>query len=200
MQNIDLIPLASYVFVTTFTPGPNNITCTSMAVLYGLRQALRFIYGIISGFFIMMLVCGSLSHILLKTIPDIEPILRWVGAVYILWLAYIILRASYSFKVDKEVKPLGFTAAFFLQFVNPKAAIYGLTIYSVFLAPLTSNSLYVALSAGIFAVVTFSATFTWALFGTTLKKFLYNQRLKNLINLVLVLLLIYTAATLAGIL
>ena len=200
MQDIDLIPLASYVFVTTFTPGPNNITCTSLAVLYGMRTTLKFIYGIITGFFVMMLLCGSLSHLLLKAIPAIEPILRWVGAVYILWLAYTILRASYSFGEDKEIKPLGFWTGVFLQFVNPKAAVYGLTIYSVFLAPLTSVPLYVALSAGIFAVVTFSATFTWALFGTTLKMFLHNQKLKNLINLVLVLLLIYTAIKLSGLL
>ncbi len=200
MQEIDLIPLASYVFVTTFTPGPNNITCTSLAVLYGMRTTLKFIYGIITGFFVMMLLCGSLSHLLLKAIPAIEPVLRWVGAAYILWLAYSILRASYSFGDDKETKPLGFWTGVFLQFVNPKAAVYGLTIYSVFLAPFTSVPLYVALSAGIFAVVTFSATFTWALFGTTLKRFLHNQKLKNLINLVLVLLLIYTAIKLSGLL
>lgn len=200
MFEIDLIPLASYVFVTTFTPGPNNITCTALAVQYGMGRTLKFIYGIITGFFLMMLVCGSLSHLLLKTIPAIEPVLRWVGAGYILWLAYVTFRASYSFGEETKAMPLGFWTGLLLQFLNPKAAIYGLTIYSVFLAPLTSNPAYVALSAGIFAVITFSATSSWALFGTSIKTFLHNQKLKKMINLVLVLLLVYTAAKLAGVL
>lgn len=84
----DLIPLASFVLVTTFTPGPNNISSASMGILHGYRATLRYLSGISTGTFLVMLLCGWISSTLLQVFPAVKGVLRIVGALYILWLAW----------------------------------------------------------------------------------------------------------------
>lgn len=197
-MNTDMIPLFSFVIATTFTPGPNNISSASMGAIYGYKKALNYLVGIASGFFLVMIACAYLSSVLLTLIPFAERYLRWIGACYILWLAIGTLRSSYSFSESDRVAK-AFTKGFILQLFNPKVAVYGLTLYSTFLAPIASRLDYLLLSALIFAFTAFVATSTWALFGAVIQRKLKNSTLKEIVNTSLSILLIYTAIELAGI-
>jgi cysteine/O-acetylserine efflux protein len=197
-MNIDMIPLISFVIVTTFTPGPNNISSASMGVMYGYKTAFNFLVGIAFGFFVVMIACAYLSSALLAVIPVAERYLRWIGAVYILWLAIGTLRSSYSFSESNGLSK-AFTKGFILQLFNPKVAVYGLTLYSTFLAPISRRMDYLSLSALSFAFTAFVATSTWALFGTAIKGKLRNNSFKKIVNTSLSILLIYTAIELLGI-
>ena len=146
MMGIEMIPLISFVLATTFSPGPNNISSASMGVLYGFRRTLKYLVGIAAGFFLVMLLCAWVSSTLLKFIPAIEPALRVAGAVYILWLAIGTARASYDFK-ETDQPPLAFKMGFLLQALNPKVVVYGLTLYSTFLAAAANNPVILAVSA-----------------------------------------------------
>ena len=196
-MNIDMVPLISFVMVTTFTPGPNNISSASMGAIYGYKKAFNYLVGIASGFFIVMIACAYLSSALLTVIPLAERYLRWIGACYILWLAIGTLRSSYSFSESDRVTK-AFTKGFILQLFNPKVAVYGLTLYSTFLAPISSHLDYLSLSALVFAFTAFIATSTWALFGAAIKKKLKNNSFKKIVNISLSILLIYTAIELLG--
>ncbi len=57
-MNIDMIPLISFVIVTTFTPGPNNISSAAMGVTYGYWRTIPYLFGIASGFFLVMLAAA----------------------------------------------------------------------------------------------------------------------------------------------
>lgn len=126
-MNIDTIPLISFVIVTTFTPGPNNISSAAMGVAHGYRRTLTYLFGIAAGFFIVMLVSAYLSSALLNVMPFAERYLRWIGAAYILYLAVGPLRADYRFSGDKGAGG-AFAKGFVLQLFNPKVAVYGLTL------------------------------------------------------------------------
>ncbi len=197
-MGIDFFPLLSFVMITTFTPGPNNITSASMGVLYGYRDTLRYLTGIMVGFFFIMLLCAYVSSTLLNFIPSAEPILRVIGAAYILWLAIGTARASYTFN-NTDSSPMGFKKGFFLQTFNPKVAVYGLTLYSTFLSSAAGSYFILTLFALLFAITAFCATSTWALCGAAIRQHLHQPRIRVLINTVLVLLLVYTAIELAGI-
>ena len=197
-MNIDMIPLISFVIVTTFTPGPNNISSASMGVMYGYKTAFNFLVGIAFGFFVVMIACAYLSSALLAVIPVAERYLRWIGAVYILWLAIGTLRSSYSFS-ESDGLSKAFTKGFILQLFNPKVAVYGLTLYSTFLAPISRRMDYLSLSALSFAFTAFVATSTWALFGAAIKEKLKNNSFKKIVSTSLSILLIYTAIELLGI-
>lgn len=197
-MDTDFIALVSFILITTFTPGPNNISSASMGILYGYKKSLAYLFGIVTGFFLVMLFCGWISSGLL-IFPAFESILRVVGALYIIWLAYHTFKASYTFNEDRQVL-LGFSKGFFLQLLNPKAIIYGLTLYSTFLAKISTNPFYLFVSALILGCVGFCAVSTWTLFGATIRTISNRPRINQAINTVLSLLLVYTAVELSGIL
>jgi cysteine/O-acetylserine efflux protein len=112
-------------------------------------------------------------------------------------LALGVLKASYTF-TDQNMKPLGFGHGLTLQVLNPKLMVYAFTLFSAFLAPITGNIALVLPAAILLAATSFGATSMWALFGTAIKTYLRNPRLKAVINILLSLSLVYTAITLTG--
>lgn len=196
---IHFVPLLSYVLISTFTPGPNNITAASLGVVHGYKDTLNYHVGMAAGVWVMMMLAAWVSAALLSTFPAIEPGLRWAGAAYILYLAYSILKASYAFS-DGEAKPLGFGRGFMLQLLNPKLVVYALTLFATFLAPITASLALLALAAALLALTAFCATSTWALFGTAIKVYLRQPRVTAIVNVALALLLVYTAVELSGVL
>ena len=195
-----LIPVLSYILISTFTPGPSNISSASVASLHGYRNTLRYQSGLAVGVFALMLLSGSISAALLHIFPVLEPVLRIAGAAYILYLAYGILRASYAFGPGGKAQPLGFLPGLMLNLLNPKLVVYAFTLFSGFLGSLTGSVFLVALVAAVLAAVSFVATSTWALFGTTIKTYLHNPRLRLAVNILLALSLVYAALSLAQIL
>ena len=191
-MTVNLFPLLSYVFISTFTPGPSNISSASSAVVHGYKNSLSFQGGLAAGVFVIMLLSGWVSTALLGVFPSLEPVLRYVGAAYILYLAFGVLKASYSF-TDAEARPLGFVHGIMLQVLNPKLIVYAFTLFSAFLAPITGRPELLALAAALLAAVSFGATSLWALFGATIKTYLRQPRLKILLNILLALALVYTA-------
>jgi cysteine/O-acetylserine efflux protein len=198
-MNPDLLPLVSFVLITTFTPGPNNISSASMGILVGYRKTLPYLVGIAVGFFTLMMLCGWISKTLLLLLPSFEGYLRIFGAGYILYLAWHTYRASYDFK-EGDQKALGFFNGLLLQILNPKAIVFGLTLYSTFLADIEFSFLTLMLSAAILAVTTFSAISTWTLFGAAIRTYLRNQTFRRAINAALSLMLVYIAVEISGLL
>ena len=200
MNSIDFISLIPFVFITTFTPGPNNIACASMAISFGIKKSMCFIYGIFIGFTTVLLFAGFFSNILLKMVPGLEPVMRLIGAVYILYLAFNLLKTDYSFQQKaKQVKPFSFNQGVLLQFLNPKGIIYAITLYSAFLYSITDKPQYIILFAFTLSSIAFLSLILWALFGAIISRFLYRERTKRIINTTLALLLGYTAVKLTGI-
>jgi len=199
MNLIDFGALIPFALITTFTPGPNNLSCASMGINFGIKKTRPYLFGIITGFFLLLLLCGFFSNLLLTAIPSIEPILRWIGATYILYLAYGTFKASFSFKEKSNQFFWGFYKGVLLQFINPKGIIYGLTLYSVFLNPLIGNFFYIVLFSLGFALLGFCSILTWALFGAIINQYLHQAKLRTILNIILSLLLVYTAIKITGI-
>ncbi len=196
----ETLALISFIVVTTYTPGPNNISAASMGVLYGYKRTLPYMLGIVSGFFLMLILSGLVSGFLLDKIPAFEGVLRIAGAGYILWLAWHTLQASYTFDGDEEQKPLGYLQGFFLQVLNVKVIVYGLTLYGTFLAGRISSLLILILSAAVLATVGFTAVSLWTLFGAVIRNYLHQPKVRRSVNIALALLLVYTAVDLSGVL
>jgi cysteine/O-acetylserine efflux protein len=198
MNLIDFGALIPFALITTFTPGPNNLSCASMGINFGIKKTMTYLFGIITGFFLLLLLCGFFSNLLLTAIPSIEPILRWIGATYILYLAYCTFKTSFSFKEKTNQYLWGFYKGVLLQFLNPKGIIYGLTLYSVFLNPLIGNFFYIVLFSLGFALLCFCSILTWAFFGAIINQYLHQAKLRIILNSILALLLVYTAVKITG--
>jgi len=145
-----------------------------------------------------MLVAAYLSSALLGIMPFAEQYLRWIGSGYILYLAISTLRTDYRFSGSSE-GAMAFTKGFVLQLFNPKVAVYGLTLYSTFLADISGHIAWLSIFAAIFAMTALAAISTGALCGAAIINRLKNESFQRAVNIVLALLLIYTALALSGV-
>ncbi len=194
----DFLATLTFVLISSFTPGPSNISSAAMGALHGYKNTLNFLLGITGGFLLVMFLCAWVSASFLAYFPTFEPALRYAGAGYILYLAFGILKASYSF--DSGVaKPMGFANGFMLQLLNPKLIVYGLTLFSTFLAPISDEPPQLMVALVLLALAAFSAISVWALFGTLIKTYLRHPRAKLALNGILAVFLVYTALDLANI-
>ena len=193
------IALSSFVLVTTFTPGPNNISAMSVGIAAGYNKALPFLGGIVLGFFLVMCFCALVAAALLAAFPWLQVVLRIGGSLYIAWLAVHTFLSGVA--ADPSGKPLlGFANGLLLQVLNAKVIVYGLTLYSTFVAPLSGRAGPLAVSAALFALVGFCATSTWALAGSTFTRVLSRPLARRITFGVLALLLLYSAVESSGIL
>lgn len=184
----------SYVLVTTFTPGPNNIMSMSNASRYGFKKSIFFNVGIFVGFLIIIALCSVFSVTLYNLIPSIKPVMTYIGAVYILWLAWKTYKSTPHSENKSEKQTNTFLAGLLLQFVNPKVILYGITTVSTFIVPYYKSVLVLAAFSVILAFIGFVSTCCWALFGSMFQRFLVKN--DKVINTVMALLLVYCAVSL----
>ena len=197
-MSAELLSAISYILVSIFTPGPSNITSASMGVLYGFRSTLTFLIGLSAGFFLVVILSSWVSSTVLGSFPILQPILRYLGAAYILYLAFNLLKENYNFK-ETPVRPLGFGHGILLQILNPKLIFFAFSLFSAVLPPLIKSAAELFVVITLLTVTSFCATTVWTLFGAALKSYIRFPRIKTALNVILSLLLVFTAFHLAGI-
>ena len=191
-MTFELVPFLTFAIVTSITPGPNNISTMAFCMSQGYKKTLPYILGILTGTFIVMLICAWLSLGLTTLIPQITAYLKYIGAAYILYLAYKTAKLNVDATADQTVKSKFIDGAL-LQLVNPKAIFYGMTIYSTFFYSFLQDKIHLSLSALCLATFTFIIVSTWGLFGAILKHYLKNKLTKRIFIMVMVAGLIYAA-------
>lgn len=203
MENVDFISLLTFICINIFTPGPANITCTTMAIKYGFKESMNFIFGASFGFTLVALLTGLFSNLLLVLVPSLELLMRWIGSIYILYLAYSILKTDYSLTQNnkdlEQTEPFSFKHGVFLQLFNPKGLMFALTIYTVFLYTLSGKLHLIFLSTLTLGLICFGSYLLWAFLGARISSFMKQEHFKRIVNLVLALLLVYSAIKLTGI-
>ena len=127
--------LTVYALATGWSPGPNNVLLMSMAGQFGFKKCLRFLAGICTGFLTVMLLCAIFSVGINRWLPGIVPLLKYVGAAYIFYLAIQTVRRKPVSETSKEQKVPTYTYGFLLQFINVKVILYGLSAISGYVLP-----------------------------------------------------------------
>ena len=187
----NLYPFLAYVFVTTFTPGPNNILAMSNAMRFGYKRTLGFLAGMFTGFFLIMLACGILNVVLVSRLPQVRFWLNLLGAGYMVYLAFHIMRSGVVEDGANKRDLNSFTVGFALQFLNLKVILYGITVFAMFITPIFQEPVTVSLFALVLAAIGFIAISCWALGGDIFRSALRKHY--RLFNLAMACLLIYTA-------
>ncbi len=166
-----LYALVLFCFVSGVTPGPNNMMLMSSGVHFGIRRTLPHLFGVVFGFALMVGLIGLGLDALFARAPRLLDAMRWVGAAYLLWLAYKIAGAGPLRENAAERRPLGFFGAAAFQWVNPKAwaiAISALTAYAVSANYATS----VAAVALVYLLIGLPSSGAWVVFGAAMRRVL----------------------------
>jgi threonine/homoserine/homoserine lactone efflux protein len=187
----DPIPYATYSFVMSITPGPNNVMLTASGANFGFRRTLPHLFGISAGCAVQMVaVCAGLGA-LFHQWPVLQTILQWAGAAYLLYLGWKLL-GSGEISAGQALAPIGFWQAAAFQFVNPKAWVMSLTAASLFLPAdigvLASCGYLVAMMV----MINLPCVSVWALFGSSLRGFLTQRSRRLGFNIVMALALAAT--------
>jgi threonine/homoserine/homoserine lactone efflux protein len=128
-----LLPLCTFAAITTITPGPNNTMILASGLNFGFTRTLPHLFGICCGIVFMIFAIGLGLHSVFEQIPMLQTILKYGGAIYLLWLAWKLAHAApMTGEQAGRAQPMGFFGAAAFQWVNPKAwvmIISALTTY-----------------------------------------------------------------------
>jgi cysteine/O-acetylserine efflux protein len=188
----NVVAFLSFVAVTTFTPGPNNIMSMSNASRYGFRRSTPFVFGVGVGFFLVIGLSIVFSVALYRAIPTVKPVMTVIGAAYILWLAWKTVTSSPH--DDDAAGRSSFLAGVLLQFLNPKGILYGIAVASTFLVPYYHSAPTLAAFAAALALLGIVSTILWALFGSIFRRFMAENH--RAVGYVMGALLVYCAVSL----
>jgi threonine/homoserine/homoserine lactone efflux protein len=167
-----LAALAVYAFVTSITPGPNNVMLLASGVNFGFWRSVPHMFGISAGFALLLVGVGLGLGALLAALPVLDTALKISGGAYLLYLAWRIAASrSLGKDGDANLRPMRFIEAAAFQWVNPKAWVLAVTSMAFYTDP-ERPFLSVALVVVIFTLVNLPSVSCWAGFGMALRGFL----------------------------
>ena len=188
MENLsEYLIVLSYMVFLSFSPGPNNILCSVNSTKYGIRNTLPLLAGVISGFFLVGFTT-SLTIEFFKEQQDIVENMKYVCGLYLLYLSYLIVTdnpENYKESVDSLESSLKFKDGFLLQLINGKIIFYYIILMTTYASRFgTDYSVKFSLLLGA-TFVGFSATSSWMLLGSLLRKFLSDSSKAKITNYIL---------------
>ena len=163
-----LLALSAFAFVTSITPGPNNLMLMASGANFGLRRTVPHMLGVGLGFGFMVVCVGLGLAGLFDAWPPLRTILAVVSVAYLLWLAWKIATAAAP-EGGGAGRPMTFAQAAAFQWMNPKAwtmALSAVTLYA-------SGSVWsVVAVAAVFTAINLPSVSSWTVVGVQMKRFL----------------------------
>src|SRR5690606_12599395 len=111
-----LLPLMSFAFASSITPGPNNLMLSASGIAFGLKRTLPHMTGVLIGFLLLLLLCASGVGAIVAAFPSVALALKIVGSVYLVHLAWSMRRAfAPDAAAGRPARPLRFVEAVLFQ-------------------------------------------------------------------------------------
>ena len=190
----EILSLSLYMFVTSCSPGPNNVVASHSGFNHGVKKSIPLMLGVIFGFTTMLAVVNFGLINIFNIYPVIQKILIGTGTIFLIYLAYKISFSKTS-KEDENLKPVNFVETFLYQFLNPKGvivAIIAVSNYTESGSNFINYSIWMLSVAFIFAII---SIIFWTLLGKFMRKFATNEKFIKWFNYVMSTLLISCIAT-----
>ena len=188
MTNDILIALATFAFVSSITPGPNNLMLMASGANFGFRRTIPHMLGIGVGFVAMVVLVGAGLAQIFVAYPGSHTILKWVSVIYLVYLAWKIATTAPAQTGAAAGTPMTFLQAAAFQWVNPKAWTMALTAVTVY-SPGT-GIWAISLVALIFGAINLPAVSSWTLMGQGMARLLTNRARLRAFNWAMAALLI----------
>lgn len=163
---MDVIALITLAFVSSITPGPNNLMLLASGMNHGVRRSIPHVAGVSIGFsFLLFVIALGLGKVF-ERYSAIELGLKLAGAAYLSYLAWKIFNTSAVAENEhSDEPPMTFLQAVAFQWVNPKAWVMGTTATSTLLNTDVSVIAGAATLTAGFWVVNLPCISTWMFSG-----------------------------------
>lgn len=170
----DLSSLLAFAFVAlgmVLTPGPNMVYLVSRSIAQGPMAGLISLVGVVLGFVIYMVSAAFGLTALMLAVPYAYDLLRFAGALYLLWLAWQAVRPGGRSPFQVKDLPFDrprklFVMGFLTSLLNPKIAVMYVSLLPQFIDPAVGSllaqsflfgSIQIIVSGIVNALIVFSA-------------------------------------------
>ena len=190
----EILSICLFWFVTAYTPGPNNVVASYSGFNFGIIKTIPHIMGVTLGFtsMVLFLTVGLIN--IFKLFPIIQEIIKYLGTLFLIYLAYKIVSSTVSDEIKKE-NPVKFIETFLFQYLNPKGVMVGIIVVSTYVESGENYLNYatqVVLLAFLFALTSITL---WTFIGKFLRKFATNEKFIIYFNYVMSGLLLLSIIT-----
>lgn len=193
MGHETFLALFTFAFVSSVTPGPNNLMLMASGANFGFKRTLPHMFGVGLGFSFMIVIIGIGVIRLFEIWPPIYDVLKVVSIAYMLWLSWKIATAAPpEEKKTTAQKPFTFLQAGLFQWVNPKGWTMALTAVTVYAPKHDLHS--VVFISSTFALINIVVISAWVLLGTGMSRWLSNQKRLRIFNWTMAALLVGSLA------
>ena len=190
----EIFSIALFWFVAAYTPGPNNVVASYSGFNFGINKTIPHILGVTLGFtsLVLFLTIGLIN--IFKLFPIIQIIIKYLGTLFLLYLAYKIAISTGIEKIKKE-NPVKFIETFLFQYLNPKGVSVAIIVVSNYVE-LGDNYINYATQIVILAFLFSSTSITlWTFIGKFLRKFATNDKFIKYFNYAMSVLLLLSIIT-----
>ena len=177
----EILSIALFWFVTAYTPGPNNVVASYSGFNFGIIKTIPHILGVTLGFtsLVVFLTIGLIN--VFKLFPVIQVVIKYLGTLFLFYLAYKIASSSSSNESKKE-NPVKFFETFIFQYLNPKGVMVAIIVVSTYVE-LGENYINYATQVALLAFLFSSTSITlWTFIGKFLRKFATNDKFIKYFN------------------
>jgi threonine/homoserine/homoserine lactone efflux protein len=158
-------------------PGPGNLALITSTGKGGIRGGLGATFGIIAGDQVLMWAAVAGVATLLVTYPAAFYAVQWLGAAYLAWLGFKMLLAKAGAAPVLHIEPRHyFRQAFFITLLNPKAIVFYMAFFPLFVDPARHQGLA---TFGLMAATIAVLTFAYGLGAVLLTHFLAERMRAN---------------------
>lgn len=179
-----ILALATFAFVGSITPGPNNVMLLASGLNFGFRRTVPHLLGVSIGFSVMIAAVGvGLGGVLAST-PVLHSALKFAGAAYLLYLSWRIATAGSAEAGETTGRPLSFVEAAAFQWLNPKGWVLAVGAILTYSRPGRALA-DVSMIALVFLVVNLPSVAVWAGFGAALERLLLDRRKVRILNILM---------------
>ena len=189
---INLLPsLLFAILAVGYSPGPANLYSLACCLKFGRRKALMMWRGLLTGFSIGAVIMVVLTHLLGEVMGDYVIYLKYLGAAYIIWLAWKMWR--FSGQNNTEAQECTFTSGMIVQLTNAKMLLFELTVFSVYVLPYSDRIADLFVVAALLLIAGPGANLVWLYAGAYLRRFFtkYQKQVDIAMAILLALCAIY---------
>lgn len=176
-----LTALLLFAFVSSITPGPNNLMLMASGANFGFARTIPHMLGVGIGFVVMVALVGIGLMQVFDLYPIAHTVLAVVSVAYLLWLAWKVANAGAPEEGQgASGTPMTFIQAAMFQWVNPKAWTMALTAVTLY-APDRSLTAVLLVSAA-FGAVNLPCVSSWTVLGQQMQRWLTSPARLTLFN------------------
>lgn len=182
-------PLALLALVSSITPGPNNVMLAASGLNFGFRRSMPHLLGVNLGFTLMIFLVGVGLGSVFQQVPQLYTVLKYVGAAYLLYLAWKIANSGGMEDGAVSGKPMTFLQAAAFQWVNPKAWVMAVGVIATY-TPQAGFFANLVIATVVCGIVNLPSIGVWVTFGTALRRVLHKPWAIRAFNISMALLLV----------